>query len=96
MKHSHWCVLYDIKNCKRLHKVAKIAESFGIREQKSGFEMNMPESVVNIMVDKFKKVINESEDFIAILPLCERDYQKIEKYGKNLHNDVVTEPFTIL
>jgi CRISPR-associated endonuclease Cas2 len=96
MKHSHWFVLYDIKDYKRLKRVAKIATSFGVREQYSGFEMNMPESVVEIMLNRFKNVIDESEDFIAILPLCERDYQKIEKYGKCLPTDAVSGPFAIL
>ncbi len=96
MKHSHWLVLYDIKDRRRLHKVAKIAVSFGVREQKSGFEMNMPEDTVNIMIYRFKKVIDEAEDFIAILPLCERDHQKIERYGNCLPTDAVTEDFVIL
>ncbi|GBU24443.1 CRISPR-associated endonuclease Cas2 [Fibrobacteria bacterium R8-3-H12] len=96
MKHSHWFVLYDIKNHKRLAQVAKIAERFGVREQYSGFEMNMQENIVEIMLSQFKKVMDENEDFIAILPLCERDYQRIEKYGKNLPIDAVTEPFAIL
>ncbi|MCL2284141.1 MAG: CRISPR-associated endonuclease Cas2 [Fibromonadales bacterium] len=96
MKHSHWFVLYDIKSGRRLRRVAKIAESFGIREQKSGFEMNMPESVVEIMIGRFERVINESEDFIAILPLCEMDYQKIERYGKCLPTDVVSEDIVVL
>ena len=96
MKHSHWFVLYDIKNVKRLCRVAKIAKSFGIREQNSGFEMNMPESVVEVMIGRFERVINGSEDFIAILPFCEMDYQKIERHGKRLPTDVVTENFVVL
>ena len=37
---SHWLLIYDISDPKRLRKVAKIANAFGNRVQRSVFELS--------------------------------------------------------
>ncbi|GHV18364.1 hypothetical protein AGMMS49938_19250 [Fibrobacterales bacterium] len=35
-------------------------------------------------------------DFVAIIPLCENDFQKTERYGSKFVTDVVNGKFEIL
>jgi CRISPR-associated protein Cas2 len=80
MKHSHWLVLYDICDTKRLQTIGKIVSRYGDRIQKSVFEANTDDSVINTLQQRLLEVADEN-DFIAIIPICEKDWQKSEKYG---------------
>jgi CRISPR-associated endonuclease Cas2 len=75
--------------------IEKIISSYGIRVQKSVFESDMNEQMIYILQKKIEKAVDDN-DFVAIIPLCERDWQKAEKYGILLSSQVVTEPFEIL
>ena len=76
-----WLIIYDICDAKRLQVVAKVLEGYGIRVQKSVFELEASRKVIRKLKGKFNTII-EDEDYIIIFPLCERDWQKREKYGK--------------
>ena len=80
MKHSQWLILYDICDPKRLQTVGKIVSRYGERIQQSVFEANANDKVINALQQKLEKVADKN-DFIVIIPLCERDWQKAEKYG---------------
>jgi CRISPR-associated protein Cas2 len=80
MKHSHWLILYDICDPKRLQSVGKIVSRYGDRIQKSIFEANANDSVINALQQRLEEIADKN-DFIAIIPLCESDWQKAEKYG---------------
>lgn len=82
-KKNRWVIFYDIREQKRLNKVAKIMESFGIRVQKSVFEVIADIEVINKLRQKIKRVIKD-EDYVLYINLCEEDWQKIEKYGQNI------------
>jgi CRISPR-associated endonuclease Cas2 len=51
-------IAYDIKDDKRLKKVAKYLESHGIRSQKSVFELD-------INIRKAKKIFQDLQDIIG-------------------------------
>lgn len=55
-------VAYDITQEKRLHKVAKICEDYGVRVQYSVFECHLDESEFSDFWLKLLDVIDESED----------------------------------
>jgi CRISPR-associated protein Cas2 len=55
-------VAYDITQEKRLHKVAKICEDYGVRVQYSVFECRLDESEFTDFWLKLLDVIDESED----------------------------------
>lgn len=79
-KHSAWLVVYDIRDGYRLRKIERIVESYGKRIQKSVYQINATEKIVNLAFKEFKSIL-ESDDFLLIFPLCEKDLQKREFYG---------------
>ena len=77
---KNWLIIYDITNPKRLSKIAKILESYGIRVQKSVFELHAERKIIEIIRKKVNKIILD-DDFIVYFDICEKDWQKREKYG---------------
>jgi len=96
MKHSHWLVLYDIRDPRRLKEVEKIVSSYCERVQKSVYEYSgFDDGVMGRLRKRLEGVI-EGDDVAAILPLCERDWRRAEKYGKMEPSNVVTGLFEVL
>ena len=93
---SHWIILYDIRNQRRLARVAKLLESYGIRVQYSVFETDADEKVVEHIKKRLSKIIDPDEDTVLILPLCESDYCKQEQYGKKVICPLHQDRFQIL
>ncbi len=89
-------VLYDIREERRLARIAKIMESYGRRVQKSVFEVYAPPSVVMGLKRRVEQVIDGEADFILLFEVCERDWQKREFFGKNLEKEEGNESFVIL
>ncbi len=81
MKEKHYLIIYDISDEKRLRKVAKLLEQYAIRVQKSVFEGTMSESIKNRVRREIEGIINCDEDYVVIFSICEKDWQKREKYG---------------
>ncbi len=79
-KAAKWVVLYDIRNPKRLRKVAKIMEYYGIRVQKSVFEIFAEKDVIERLRHRIQKVIHV-EDYVLYINICEEDWQNQLKYG---------------
>jgi CRISPR-associated protein Cas2 len=76
----HWIFLYDIKDPKRLSRVAKLAESFGNRIQKSVFEFYADYLLIDSIEKRIKMLITE-EDSIAFVPICQTDWEKTVRLG---------------
>jgi CRISPR-associated protein Cas2 len=95
MKHHHWLILYDICDPKRLRRIEKLVSCYGIRVQKSVFEADNNEALTFSLEKRIKEII-EDEDFVAIVPLCEKDWQKIERYGVMADNRYITGSYAIL
>jgi CRISPR-associated protein Cas2 len=66
-----YMVCYDIANQKRLRKVSKILEGYGIRVQKSFFQCEMEKSRMERMKREILKTIRRKEDAFFVYPLCE-------------------------
>lgn len=90
----HWLVIYDITNEKRLTKVAKKMESFGIRVQKSVFEVEADTSVIEKLRKQVNRIIEE-DDFVVYFEICERDWQKRKKVGPGKYIETEDAPFYI-
>ena len=79
-KTDKWVIFYDIRDPKRLRKVAKIMESYGVRVQKSVFEVIASFDIIERLRHRIQKVIL-IEDYVLYINICEEDWQKQIKYG---------------
>lgn len=92
---AHWLVIYDIRDTRRLGKVAKVMEQYAIRVQKSVFEMESDDSILKELRGKICAVIDE-EDFVVYFKLCEQDWQKRLKFGVGSRISAEDKEFYIL
>ena len=79
-------ITYDVdfsepKGAKRLRKVAKICEKYGVRVQNSVFEMIVDPAQLAQVKFAIKQAINEDLDSIRIYHLGSKWDNKIEKIG---------------
>lgn len=94
-KKLHWLIIYDIRQAKRLQKVAKLMAGVATRVQKSVFELNAPQTVVNELRLKTLTLIDPQKDFIVYFNICEKDWQKRQKYGPQEFAEEEEKPFYI-
>lgn len=87
-------VSYDISETKRLSKVAKRLENFGIRVQFSFFECEMDKSQMDELKSALLELINLKEDSLVIYPLCQDCINKTSTLGTG--NIFVPKTFEIL
>ena len=89
-----YLVAYDICNPKRLQKVARTCEDFGLRRQYSVFLCRiMPTDLVRLR-SRLYDIINLDEDQVLFIPLCAHCADSIEALGRPIEphdaRDVVT------
>ena len=65
-------VAYDIANPKRLNRVARVMKDYGLRVQKSIFEVEATEVVFAEMKHRAEQVMVREEDGVKYFPLCDR------------------------
>ncbi len=75
-------ISYDIANPKRLQKVAKVLENFGIRIQYSFFECEMEKNVLSDLRNEILAQLNLKEDSLRIYPLCQDCLKKTKMIGE--------------
>ena len=85
---------YDISNPKRLSKVAKKLEDFGIRIQKSFFQCDISRGQKEKLKEILLSLINKKEDSLIIYQLCDQCVLNAEKLG---NGEIINlEPFEII
>jgi len=81
-------VAYDIADETRLRKVAKIAEDYGTRVQKSIFELDVRLSALKEMMDRVAATIEPEEDGVKYFLLCEKcAHREVEIIGQGVYVD---------
>ena len=75
-------VAYDISNPKRLRKIAKICEDFGIRVEYSVFECDLKEEDFQRLMSDLRLWIEPEEDCILAYRICKSCVTQIESYGR--------------
>lgn len=80
-------VAYDIADPKRIARVAKIILDYGVRVQKSIFEVTVNERIFAEMKARVEKVIVPEEDGIKYFPLCEKCSGTVEIIGQGFCTD---------
>ena len=80
-------VAYDIADPKRLTRVAKIVIDYGVRVQKSIFEVAVDGRIFAEMKARIEKVIVPDEDGVKYFPLCEKCAGTVEIVGQGVYTD---------
>lgn len=80
-------VTYDVNTtteagAKRLRKVAKICERYGIRVQNSVFEVLVDASQLVVLKDELRKIIDIEQDSVRFYRLGNSYKNRIETMGK--------------
>jgi CRISPR-associated protein Cas2 len=77
-----WIIAYDIANPKRLRKVARACEDFGLRKQFSVFFCRLsPVDLVRLR-SRLYDVIDLDRDQVLFIPLCRRCAGQVESLGR--------------
>jgi CRISPR-associated protein Cas2 len=77
-----YLAIYDIADPRRLNRVAGILKDYGIRVQQSKFEIDVNEKGFAELQARITEEIDEAEDGVKYIPLCERCRQKTEIIGQ--------------
>ncbi len=77
-----YLVAYDICNPKRLRKVAKVCEDFGLRRQYSVFFCRLAAVDLVRLKSRLYDVIDLDQDQVLFVPLCARCAAGIEALGR--------------
>lgn len=89
-----YMICYDITDPKRLGKVAKILEDFGLRIQKSFFQCDITREKLDFLIKRLTREINIEEDKLFVYPICEECSRRAITQGKG---DVIRlEDFEII
>ena len=74
--------IYDIADPKRLARVAKILKDYGLRVQKSKFELEVTARELARLHQRIVQVIEDEEDGVKYFPLCGACRSDIEVIGQ--------------
>ena len=74
-------VAYDVREPKRLRKVAKVCEDFGIRVEYSVFECDLSEILFSRLWMQLQKIIDPGEDCILAYRICGACVSGIDSMG---------------
>jgi len=80
-------VAYDIANPRRLNRVARVVKDYGIRVQKSIFEVNIENRLFDEMKSRIENEMELSEDGVKYFPLCEKCAGTLEIIGQGIFVD---------
>ncbi len=80
-------VAYDIADPRRLNRVAKIIKDYGVRVQKSIFEVKVDEKRFKEMKKRVEEIIEKEEDGVKYFPLCEKCAGTVEVIGQGMYVD---------
>jgi CRISPR-associated protein Cas2 len=87
---------YDIADSRRRTQVHKKLEQFGIGIQKSLFQCDITADLAEALSSSLLKLINKTEDSLIIIPLCEKDREKVGQFGLEPTIQYADGPFVIL
>lgn len=87
--------VYDIAHPRRLARVAKILKDYGVRVQKSKFEIDPSPSGFRELQTRIMAVIDPAVDGVKYIPLCFKCMAKTEVIGQGNYVDP-DEEFYIL
>jgi len=80
-------VAYDITCPRRIEKVAKILKDYGVRVQKSIFEVTVSPVLFAELKARIEMVIEPESDGVKYFPVCEKCAGSVEIIGQGQYTD---------
>ncbi|WP_457642552.1 CRISPR-associated endonuclease Cas2 [Persephonella sp.] len=81
-------VCYDVSDNKKRNKLSKLLKAYGIRTQRSLFEVECDENVVKSLLKEVEQVIDPIDKFF-IYPVERRNIKKIKRLGLAQQGDLL-------
>jgi CRISPR-associated protein Cas2 len=72
-------VAYDVRDRRRLRRVAKMMEQYGARVQRSAFECRLDKEQMESLFADIKRVINRKQDKVTVILLCQSCVHRSER-----------------
>ena len=89
---NHWhLVTYDVRDAKRLRKVAKLLEGHGTRIQYSVFRVRLTEKALEKLHWELNKLMADEDDLLVI-PLCQNCAAKVPEHSTGDQSDWADRP----
>ncbi len=88
-------VTYDIADPRRLNRVAKVIKDYGIRVQKSKFEVTVDNKTFVEMKARIEDTIEPAEDRVKYFPVCEKCAGTLEIIGQGIFIDPDEEYYVL-
>jgi len=79
-------IAYDVANARRLHRVARICEDYGVRIEKSVFECNLDEGRFQELWSRLSAIVTDADSIIDY-PIGLLDQKRIMTLGGATRND---------
>ena len=73
-------IAYDVMDAKRLRRVARVMQSYGVRVQRSVFECRISHKLLDELMKKISSVIKHREDRVHIYRLCDTCQERFAEY----------------
>jgi CRISPR-associated protein Cas2 len=77
-----YVVAYDMADPKRLRRVARVCQDFGLRKQYSVFRRRLSAVDFVRLRSRLYDVLNLEEDQVLFIPLCAKCVDEIESLGR--------------
>ena len=90
MKHWH-LICYDIRDAKRLRKVAKTLEGYGMRVQYSVFRIRLDRLALEKLHWELNQIMAD-EDELLVIPLCPSCAGRVPEHSTGDQNDWTDRP----
>ena len=75
-------VAYDIRDSRRLRKIAKLCLDFGVRVQHSIFEFDLEPEPTRDFIRELEAIIDISCDRVMVVPVCGNCRENIRLLGR--------------
>jgi len=86
---------YDIADVKRLSRVAKVMKDYGLRVQKSIFELTIDKHSFLELKSRIENEIVPEEDGVKYFPVCEKCAGTLEIIGQGIFIDPDEEYYVL-
>lgn len=93
---GYYLVLYDIADNRRLARAASIVLDYGVRVQRSVYEVYLTQHTLQVLQCRLAAVIDPEEDGVKIFPLCESCAGRRRACGATLPQASEPLPWTVI